>query len=717
MKKTQFTIEGMHCASCAVKIEGSLSELPGVKQAGVNYALKEASIEFDEQSTSLEDLHGVVVKEGYKVVSEDADDTGPTLAEQEATAAKKSFLIAGLLALPTFVLAMFMIELPGDIAGMSLSGWVQAVLATIVVLWPGMEFHISAAKQLRRLQSNMDTLISLGTLVALIFSWWELFNGGHLYFETAAIITAFILLGRYLEARSKGRASEAVMKLLAMGAKQAHRLKEDGSTEDVPVESLAVGDHVLVKPGEKVPLDGEILEGSSSLDESMLTGESVPVKKTVGALVYGATLNQRGALTVKVSSLAGDSVLAQIAQLVKEAQQYKAPIQKLVDKVASVFVPVVIALALLTFIGWWIATGEFASALLPAVAVLVIACPCALGLATPTAILVGTGRGAKEGVLIKNGEALERGRDLQAILFDKTGTLTQGKPIVTDVVTWHGAEKELLSLAASLEAQSEHPLALAVVQHAEQQNLSLKKATDVETITGKGLQGNVAEVKVVIGSPKLFLEELTPEQEQAVAKLQREAKTVAIVKADTRLLGVMAIADAVKEHAKETVETLKARGLEVVMITGDHQVTAEAIASELGIDRVEAEVLPDQKLQLVKDWQERGKHVAFVGDGINDAPAITQADLGIAIGTGTDIAIEAGQIVLVGGDPRKIPQALSLSQKTYATIKQNLFWAFFYNTAAIPLAALGFLNPMLASGAMAFSSVSVVLNSLRLKRR
>ncbi|MDG1950465.1 MAG: heavy metal translocating P-type ATPase, partial [bacterium] len=711
MQKTTFEIEGMHCASCAVKIEGSLMDLPGVTAANVNYALKEAAVEFGDDV--LEDaLHEVVRKEGYRIITEEPDEQKESQASKEAREALRSMSIAAVFALPTFVLAMFMIELPGDIAGMSLSGWIQAILATIVVLWPGMEFHINAIKQAKRLQANMDTLISLGTLVALTFSWWQLTQGGDLYFETAAIITAFILLGRYLEARSKGRASEAVMKLLAMGAKEAHRLLPNGETEDVGIEQLAVGDHVLVKPGEKIPLDGSVTEGTSSIDESMLTGESVPVKKTVGELVYGATLNQRGALTVEVQSLAGDSVLAQITKMVKEAQQYKAPIQKLVDNVAGVFVPVIIGLSILTFVGWWIASGDIATSLLPAVAVLVIACPCALGLATPTAILVGTGRGAKEGVLIKNGEALERGRNLDAILFDKTGTLTQGKPIVTDVVCWSGEESKMLKLAASLESKSEHPLATAIVNHAKDQDLSIDTATDVSTVTGKGIRGSVSGAAVTVGSPAMMNDSLTKEQSEEILRLQKQAKTVVVVQMNETILGTLAIADAVKEHAKETVGQLRERGLEIVMITGDNRVTASAIANELGITEVAAEVLPDQKMQIVRDWQGRGKKVAFVGDGINDAPAITQADLGIAIGTGTDIAIEAGQIVLVGGDPRKIPMALHLSQQTYSTIKQNLFWAFFYNTAAVPLAALGFLNPMLASGAMAFSSVSVVLNSL-----
>jgi len=709
----------MHCASCAVKIEGSLGKKSGVHSANVNYALAEAQVEFDESKLSEEDLHKVIKDEGYSIKPEATAHTQHNAHEhmQGGTrAAKTKTLIAALFGIPAFILAMFMIELPGSVAGMSLSGWIQGILASIVVLWPGMEFHRTAFKQAKRFQAGMDTLISMGTLVALAFSWWQLFVGGELYFETAAIITVFILLGRYLEATSKGKASEAVMKLLELGAKRAHRLSSTGEIDEVDVDELNVGDRVLVKPGEKVPLDGTIMEGASSVDESMLTGESLPVGKKVGDTIYGATVNQQGSLTIRIEKLAGDSVLAQIAQLVKDAQQNKAPIQKLVDKIAGIFVPIVIGIALLTFVVWMVVTGDVTASLLPAVAVLVIACPCALGLATPTAILVGTGRGAKEGILIKNGEALERGRNLDVIMFDKTGTLTEGKPLVTDLVAFGVSEEEVLSLAAAIETHSEHPLAQAIINASKEKKLVLDSVSNVESITGKGIQGSVSGKIISVGSPRMMEAHLLPEQNAHISRLQNEAKTTVVVTRDNQVIGVIAIADAPKQGAAETVALLEKNGLEVVMITGDHTKTAEAIAEKLGITSFEAEVLPEQKLQLVKDRQQQGKRVAFVGDGINDAPAITQADLGIAVGTGTDIAIEAGQIVLVGGGPEKIPVAIDLANRTYTVIKQNLFWAFFYNIAAVPLAALGFLNPIIASGAMAFSSVSVVLNSLRLRK-
>jgi P-type Cu+ transporter len=712
MKTIQFGIKGMHCASCAVKIEKSLGDTKGVSKANVNYALAEAQVEFDENDVELAALHKAVKDEGYEVLTEDAGGHD----HDDAKSAKNKAYLSGIFAIPAFILAMFSIEFSASLFGMSLSGWIQGFLATVVVFWPGMEFHKNAFNQLKRFSANMDTLISMGTLVALIFSWYQLSIGGGLYFETAAIITTFILLGRYLEAKSKGKASAAVKKLLALGAKTAHRIKENGETEEVSVDVLKVSDVILVKPGEKVPLDGIVIKGSSSVNESMLTGESLPVKKETDDLVYGATVNQKGSLTVRVEKLASDSVLAQIVELVKNAQQNKAPIQKLADKIASVFVPVVIGLSIITFVAWYLVTGDITASLLPAVAVLVIACPCALGLATPTAILVGTGRGAKEGILIKNGEALERGRNLDVVMFDKTGTLTQGKPVVTDFVAVDSDEGDVLSLVASLESHSEHPLAQAVVDYGKEKKVKMIDVQNFQSITGKGVSGSVSGKSVLIGSPKVLKEKVSPENVNKIESLQNEAKTTVVVIVDDKLVGIIGIADATKEHAKETVEQLKKDGLEVVMITGDHKRTAEAIAKELGIDSFEAEVMPEDKLKLVKERQEKGQKVAFVGDGINDAPAITQADLGIAVGSGTDIAIEAGQIVLVGGGPEKIPAAITLAKRTYMIIKQNMFWAFFYNVVAIPLAAVGFLNPMLASAAMAFSSISVVLNSLRLRK-
>jgi P-type Cu+ transporter len=697
---TQFKITGMHCASCAVTIERELEKKPGVKKANVNYALASASVEHDE-SVAQEDLHTDVRGMGYDIQmavehSGEHDHQG-----SDGMAARRAIISMGL-AVPTVVIAM-----------MGLWPWVQAVLASVVVLGPGMEFHRTTWKLLRRGKANMDTLITMGTGSALLFSWWQIFVGGHIYFETAALITGFILLGRYFEARAKGSASKAISRLMELGAKMAHLVEEDGSTRDVPVESLKLGDVVLVKPGEKVPLDGEIVKGESSLDESMLTGESMAVGKKVGDQVFGATVNQQGALSAKITALSGNTVLSQIVKLVENAQQQKAPIQKLVDQISAVFVPIVILVAVVTFIVWYVLTGDINGSFIPAVAVLVIACPCALGLATPTAILVGTGRGAKEGILIKSGEALERNRHIDVVFFDKTGTLTEGRPSVTDSTL----NDENLALVASLEAASEHPLGQAIVRYVTEQGLSFKSAENVTSITGKGIEGIVDGKHVIVGSPS-YLSTSDPAGSgvDMMKMWQQQGKTAVVVSVDGVLVGALAIADAPKASAKAAVAELKRMGRQVVMVTGDNRTTAEAIASQLGIESVEAEVLPGSKLEIVKAWQHKGKRVAFVGDGINDAPALTQADLGIAMGTGTDVAIEAGQIVLVGGGPEKVVRGLKLASATYRGIRQNLFWAFFYNVAAIPLAAFGLLNPMIASGAMAFSSVSVVLNSLRIKR-
>ena len=712
--KTHFKITGMHCASCAVTIERELEKQPGVQKANVNYALASAAVEHDEAIVD-HDLHATIQSLGYGVQAPEMEQGEHDHHSHDEQAGRRAARALAL-AIPTVVIAM-----------MGLWPTVQALLSTVVVLGLGREFHTAAWSQLKRGRANMDTLISMGTLAALMFSWWQ-YPSGDLYFETAALITAFILLGRYFEARAKGKASEAISRLLELGAKMAHRVKGlkgleglegregvggEGGYEDVPVESLQVGDLVLVKPGEKIPLDGVILMGESSLDESMLTGESLPVGKRVGDQVFGATINQQGVLTIRVTALSGNTVLAQIVKLVEDAQQQKAPIQKLVDKISGVFVPVVIGIAAVTFAVWYLMTGDLTTAFVPAVAVLVIACPCALGLATPTAILVGTGRGAKEGILIKSGEALERNRHIDVVMFDKTGTLTQGRPSVTDVTL----SSESLLLVASLESSSEHPLAQAVVQHAIELGLRLKPAQQVSSITGKGIQGIVDGKKIVVGSPSYMNLHLPGGNVMSmVESWQAQGKTVVVATADDHLLGLVAIADAPKESAKSAVAELKRMGREVVMVTGDNRRTAEAIAKELGIDQVEADVLPGTKLEVVKAWQSKGKRVAFVGDGINDAPALTQADLGIAMGTGTDIAIEAGQIVLVGGGPEKVVASLKLASATYRSIKQNLFWAFFYNIAAVPLAAFGLLNPMIASAAMAFSSVSVVLNSLRIRR-
>ncbi len=717
MKKQTFKIKGMHCASCAVRIEGALKDLPGVHKASVNYAMEEAFVESDRPA---HELHEVVKKEGYEVESgaEKMEHHGG--GHEHSSDAKKAKMLAiqsTILALPVLIIAMFMIPISGNVMGLPAKELIEAVLTTIVVLGPGFGFHRIAFIQLKKFSANMDSLISMGTLAALIFSWWSLMIGGHVYFETAAAITALILIGRYLEALSKGRAGEAIQKLLELGAKQAHLVQKDGSIKDVDIADIKVGDIVLVKPGEKVPMDGMITEGKSSVDESMLTGESIPVSKASGEEVFGATLNQTGVLHVRVTKTSESSMLAQIVEMVKNAQSEKAPVQKLADRISAIFVPIVIGIALVTFVAWFFITGNLEAALIPAVAVLVIACPCALGLATPTAILVGTGRAAKGGIFVKTGEAFERTKKLDVVMLDKTGTITQGRPAVTDMHTFGSSEKEMLSYAAAVEQGSEHPLAAAIIEAARTRKITIPKATALKSETAMGIFGKVDGADIRVGKPGYASDaELSDKVQETAKTLEKQGKTVVYVSSNKGIIGVIAIADPLKKDAGEAVQSLRKLGIEVAMITGDNTATANAIAKQVGITEVHAEVLPKDKLDIVKAAQEKGQKVAFVGDGINDAPALTQADLGIAMGTGTDIAIESGQIVLVGGETKKIPEAIVISRKTFSAIQQNLFWAFIYNALGIPLAALGFLNPIIAAGAMAFSSISVLLNSLRLKR-
>ncbi len=721
MKKMTFQIGGMHCASCVVRNERNIKKVPGVQSATVNFATRTATVEFDEHAAQEHQIHEAVKKGGYTILeSGDHEHHASRASQEEVNAAKKKAVIALILAAPAVVLGMFSIELPWSILGYNLSMLITALLSTVVILVIGFEFHKGMISQLRHFAANMDTLISLGTLAALAYSFWALAAGiEEVYFETGAVIAALILLGRYFEARSRGQASEAIQKLLELGAKTARVIRK-GKEVDIPVEEVVVGDVLLVKPGEKVPVDGKVTEGSASIDESMLTGESMPVTKKKSDLVYGATINQSGAFRMKATKVGENTVLAQIAKMVADAQAKKAPIQRLADKISGIFVPVVIVLAVITAVNWYFFTGDVTRSIIPAVAVLVIACPCALGLATPTAIMVGTGIGAKNGILIKSGEALEKSKKVDVVVFDKTGTLTEGKPKVTDVIAFGGTEKDVLRLGASVEQLSEHPIAQAIVLGAKEKKLKLAKATNFHSLSGMGVRGNVGKQIVLVGSTRLLKEEksaLSSAGKQELERLEGEAKTVVVVAKDKKAIGLIAIADTLKSDAVEAVKKLKEAGVQAIMITGDNQKTAEAIGKQVGIDTVFAQVLPQDKASKVKELQERGMNVAFVGDGINDSPALVQSDLGIAIGTGTDIAIESGSIVLVKGSPLKVVEALNLSRLTLRTIRQNLFWAFFYNVAAIPLAAFGMLSPIIAAGAMAFSSVSVVGNSLRIKRK
>jgi P-type Cu+ transporter len=719
MAATTFAIGGMHCAACAVRNERALRKMPGVFEASVNLGTRRARIAFDEKAVTEAALRAAVIDNGYEILPEDEAADPGRLVQKEVQTAKQRAFWAIALGAPVMVLAMADIHLPWSYLGRNLSIWIQAILSSAVILGLGFDFHRGMVAQARNLTANMDTLISLGTLAALLYSLWGMWIGSHhLYFETGAVIAALILLGRYFEARSRGQAGEAIAKLMELGAKAA-RVIESGTERDIPIEEVKAGDVLLVRPGEKIPVDGTVTQGGSSIDEAMLTGESMPVTKAAGDAVFGATINLSGAFQMTATKVGQDTVLAQIVRMVSEAQGNKAPIQKLADTVSGIFVPVVLGIALATAVGWYLFTGDLSQSFAPAVAVLLIACPCSLGLATPTAIMVGTGVGARRGILIKNGEALERASNIDVVMLDKTGTLTEGRPKVMEVIALEPeiAMDTVLRLAASLERLSEHPLGRAVVRAAQEKNLTTESVEDFANVAGLGIKGRIENASVLVGNVRLMRDEGIGLSETLtqIEVHQAKAETVVVVARNGAAIGLIAIADTLKSDAKEAIAQLRAESIIPVMITGDNRKAAEAIARALNIEHSFAEVLPQDKARHVQRLQKEKKRVAFVGDGINDAPALAQADLGIAIGTGTDIAIEAGNIVLVKGSPLKIVEALRLSRLTFRTIKQNLFWAFFYNIAAIPLAALGLLNPMIAAAAMALSSVSVVGNSLRIR--
>jgi heavy metal translocating P-type ATPase len=712
-QQVSFDVEGMTCASCALRIERILQRQEGVSSAVVSFAGQEARTTV-EPGTDVAALKEAVARIGYEInpIPEGADRR--SVAErynEEARVQLKNVVGAAVLAVPLVALAMFG---PMEAAW---SGWVQLVLATPLVWFYGWQFHRASWKQILGRSPAMDLLISIGTISAWVYSVVALFTGGEVFFEIAGVIITLILLGRFFEARAKGNASQAISKLLALGAKQARLLKDDELTMVDPLE-LAPGQLVVVLPGEKVPADGVIEEGNSALDESMLTGESLPAPKGEGEEVFAATLNQQGRLVVRVTRVGPNTVLSQIAKLVSDAQTTKAPIQKLVDRISGIFVPLALAIAIVAFIGWLLATGDVARSITNAVAVLIIACPCALGLATPMAIMVGSGRGAELGVLYKDADVFERAKKVDTVVFDKTGTLTRGAMTLTDVSTDED-ETRFLTLVGSLESGSEHPVGRAVTLGVEERNIDLLPVTGYEALSGQGAVGIVDGVTVVAGKPKLLADQgmLIPDKvELAFKSIARKGHTAFLAGWDGEARGAIGVADTIRPASPTAVARLRRGGIDTVMLTGDSQIAADAIAAKVGIDSVLAEVPPAGKADEVKRLSADGKTVAFVGDGINDAPALAVADLGMAVGTGSDIAIEAGGVVLMSGDPELAVTALRLSGATLRTIKQNLFWAFAYNSAAIPLAAFGLLNPMIAAAAMAFSSVSVVTNSVRLRR-
>ncbi|MGG0461635.1 heavy metal translocating P-type ATPase [Priestia aryabhattai] len=729
-EKAEFAITGMTCAACSTRIEKGLNKLEGVTKASVNLALETASVEYSPSQIAPQDITQRVEKLGYgaKLKSEEREE-GQSYREKELSKQKGKFWFSFILSVPLLwaMVSHFTFTSFIPLPHMLMNPWVQLALATPVQFVVGKQFYVGAFKALRNKSANMDVLVALGTSAAYFYSLYSSLKSlgssvhtAQLYYETSAILITLILLGKLFEANAKGRSSEAIKKMMGLQAKTAVVVR-DGAEVKIPVEEVQKGEVIFIKPGEKVPVDGEIVEGQSAIDESMLTGESVPVDKNIGDKVIGATLNKNGFLKIKATNVGKETALAQIIKVVEEAQGSKAPIQRLADYISGIFVPIVVGIALLTFFVWyiWIVPGEFAPALEKLIAVLVIACPCALGLATPTSIMAGSGRAAEFGILFKGGEHLEATHKIDTILLDKTGTVTNGTPELTDLRIAQGYEEnELLQLVASAERLSEHPLAQALVAGIKNKGIEIQDPLSFEAIPGYGVKATVQERELLVGTRKLMnqhkvnidaaLEEMT--------NLEREGKTAMLVALDEKYAGMLAVADTIKETSKEAVSRLKEMGLEVMMITGDNRQTAQAIAMQAGIDHVIAEVLPEGKAEEVKKLQQQGKKVAMVGDGINDAPALALADIGMAIGTGTDVAMEAADITLMRGDLMSIADAIEMSRKTISNIKQNLFWAMGYNTLGIPIAAVGLLAPWVAGAAMAFSSVSVVLNALRLQR-
>lgn len=733
--KQSFPIRGMRCASCVKVTERALKKVPGVTDAVVNLATERATVTFDTENCTSQQLANSVATTGYTLELEDQNEEELKAEKEKDLSQLRSKVFISLLLGALILWGSF----PGIMSTAPVflqNFWIQLLLATPVQFWAGAEFYRTAIAALKHRTSNMDTLVALGTTVAYFYSLFvtvfpeipmKLGMEAMPSFDVSAIVIGLVLLGRYLETRAKTGTSEAIKKLVGLQAKTA-RVVRNGKDIDIPIEQVQVGDVIRVRPGEKIPVDGVVFEGDSSIDESMISGESIPVDKTKGDTVIGSTINKSGTFTYKAMKIGSETMLAQIIKLVQEAQGSKAPIQKLADAVSSYFVPIVIMLSFTTFGIWYIFGPQpaFLFAMLNTVAVLIIACPCAMGLATPTAIMVGTGIGAEKGILIRDAESLETANKINTVVFDKTGTLTHGKPDVTDVVSLGKVkESKILRIAASIEKGSEHSLAEAIVKKAEEEELELEKVTKFKAIAGHGVEGTVGKDKVYFGNRRLMEREKVDYQtaNELLSKYENEGKTVMLLAVNGKLIGLVGVADTVKETAKAGVKALQKRGIDVVMITGDNHRTADAIAQKLSINRVLAEVLPDQKEAEVRKIQATGAKVAMVGDGINDAPALAAADIGIAMGSGTDVAIEAADITLINKDLKSVSSAIELSKKTMRTIKMNLFWAFGYNVVLIPV-AMGvlypfsgiLLNPIFASVAMALSSVSVVSNSLLLKR-
>ncbi|WP_273127487.1 heavy metal translocating P-type ATPase [Bacillus weihaiensis] len=729
-EKAELTIIGMTCAACSTRVEKGLNKLEGVTKASVNLTLETATVEYIPSQIDLNEMLQRVEKLGYKAtLKQEKVGELESIKTKDLEKQKGKFILSLILTFPLLwaMVSHFSFTSFIYLPEMFMNPWVQLALATPVQFIVGKQFYIGAYKALRNKSANMDVLVALGTSAAYFYSLYLTISSMgskeqmvELYYETSAVLITLIILGKLFESRAKGRSSEAIKKLMGLQAKTATVIR-NGDEQEIPLEDVIVGDLLVVKPGEKIPVDGKILEGRTALDESMLTGESVPVDKTVGENVIGATLNKNGFIKIQAIKVGRDTALSQIIKVVEEAQGSKAPIQRLADQISGIFVPIVVGIACLTFIIWilLVTPGDFAEALEKLIAVLVIACPCALGLATPTSIMAGSGRAAEIGVLFRGGEHLEGTHKVTTILLDKTGTVTNGTPVLTNIITLpHVDEEQFLKIVGSAEKQSEHPLAQSIVTGIKERGIKIGEAEEFEAIPGYGIVAKVHGQEIVAGTRnlmhqrKISIDQALPTMEQ----LEDEGKTAMLISINGEYVGLIAVADTIKETSKSAIQRLKDMGQEVIMITGDNERTAKTIALEAGIDTVIAEILPAGKADEIKKLQQSGKVVAMVGDGINDAPALAMADIGMAIGTGTDVAIEAADITLIRGDLNSIADAIIMSKKTMTNIKQNLFWAFAYNSLGIPIAALGFLAPWLAGAAMAFSSVSVVLNALRLQR-
>lgn len=729
-QKVQFEVSGMTCSACASKVEQRIAKMDGVTLANVNFAMETMTVEYDDKQVQAADMITAVKKMGYELIPKQDNEQKIDHQEEEIKKQQRLFIFSAILTLPllwtmvahfSFLSFIYMPEI-------LMNPWLQMALATPVQFIVGAQFYKGAYTSLRNKSANMDVLVALGTSAAyfysvyLAFEWVGAGSVGYpdLYFEAAAVIITLIVLGKLFEVRAKGKTSQAIQKLLGLQAKTA-RVMRDGVEQEIPIEEVIVGDTIVVRPGEKIPVDGEILEGQSAVDESMLTGESIPIDKVAGDTVIGATINENGSLQIKATKVGKDTALAQIVNVVEQAQGSKADIQRMADKISGVFVPIVVVVAVLTFLIWYfvVTPGDFRSSLLPTISILVIACPCALGLATPTSIMAGSGRAAEMGILFKGGEHLENTQSIDTVVLDKTGTVTKGEPTLTDVFVTEGFnEKEVLQLVASAENQSEHPLAQAIVAGVKEKDIELLDVDSFEALPGFGIRATISEQEIFAGTRRLMHREdisIKEETKTMMEELEFDGKTAMLIAINGVIAGIVAVADTVKDTSKEAIERMHQLGLEVIMLTGDNERTSDAIAKLVDIDHVIAEVLPEQKSAKIKELQAAGKKVAMVGDGINDAPALAMADVGMAVGTGTDIAIEAADITLMRGDLNSVVDAFIMSKKTMRNIKENLFFAFIYNTIGIPIAAIGLLAPWVAGAAMAFSSVSVVLNALRLQ--